>query len=282
MQRDPPVQLELEPTLTVRRTHELHGVEVWSMFNWLRPGCYCVPSLWFSAPFGPTIQELTMRHDGRPQTCDRTALLTAAAGEVCVIERLRGFQPRPGERTLVNLAVPLAAIEPELRMEVEKKLRCQIVSDAGTAHALRSVCRAIERGDQTNLKVDEMLQSFLLRVLRPLGAVTAEAHSCPRALRRAQDYIHSNWDQTFSLEMLAEAAGVSKWYLTRTFSRAFGVPPSEYARAVRARHALAALRAGRLPAHIASELGYSDQAHLTREIQRLYAITPATYRKGIA
>jgi AraC-like DNA-binding protein len=224
-----------------------------------------------------------MRHDGRAQGCDGTGLLLVPPGEVCVVERLTGDQPRPGERTLFTMAVPIPAIDPELWAQYERKVRCGTLQDPRPARALRFLCQAMEQRDFPDMRVEELLQGLLLCCLQASAAVTPrEKRLCARALRRARDFIHANWRQPFSLATLAEASGVTKWHLTRTFTSALGVTPSEYARVIRAQHALTALRAGEIPARIASDLGYSDQAHLTREIHRLYGFTPAAYRNAAA
>ena len=85
---------------------------------------------------------------------------------------------------------------------------------------------------------------------------------------------------------IAQLTGVSSRHLQRCFKEAVGLSPKEYALIRRARHALkrAALddnSAGGL-ARVAVETGYADQAHLTRDFQRLMHGAPEQLRMRIA
>jgi AraC-like DNA-binding protein len=86
------------------------------------------------------------------------------------------------------------------------------------------------------------------------------------------------------IEHLADAAGVSVRSLQRLFDVHVGVPPSFVVRRWRI---IEAAEAARLAAEhgegwrgwaaVAADLGYSDQAHLTRDFQRHLGTTPAAY-----
>lgn len=86
------------------------------------------------------------------------------------------------------------------------------------------------------------------------------------------------------IEHLAAAAGVSVRSLQRLFDVHVGVPPSFVIRRWRI---IEAAEAARLAAEqgsdwrgwaaVAADLGYADQAHLTRDFQRHLGTTPAAY-----
>lgn len=79
---------------------------------------------------------------------------------------------------------------------------------------------------------------------------------------------------------LSERIGCSPRHLIDGFREQIGVPPKRAARILRfdraARMVRGARRAGL--ARIASECGYHDQAHMTREFRALAGNTPAAYR----
>jgi AraC-like DNA-binding protein len=77
---------------------------------------------------------------------------------------------------------------------------------------------------------------------------------------------------------LAEATGLGERHLRRRFRDAVGYSPRTFGRVVRARRALALLRAGGAPAAVALDAGYADQAHLTRELRALAGKTPGAVR----
>ncbi|MGQ0589074.1 MAG: helix-turn-helix domain-containing protein [Sphingosinicella sp.] len=65
----------------------------------------------------------------------------------------------------------------------------------------------------------------------------------------------------------ASAHGLAPESVSRGFARAYGVTPHLYRAEARARRAIAAIRASERPlAAIASHLGFSDQAHMTRAV----------------
>jgi AraC-like DNA-binding protein len=73
---------------------------------------------------------------------------------------------------------------------------------------------------------------------------------------------------------------VSERTLHRRSLAAFGYSPQLLARVLRFRRALAALRAGRPPVEVAAGLGFTDQAHLTREVRRFGGTTPGAVQLG--
>lgn len=80
------------------------------------------------------------------------------------------------------------------------------------------------------------------------------------------------------VEWLAQALGISERQLRRRFHAAVGYGPKTLDRVLRFRrflsHAPSAAGEGDL-ARLAAELGYADQAHMTRECVRLSGLTPA-------
>lgn len=73
---------------------------------------------------------------------------------------------------------------------------------------------------------------------------------------------------------LAHCTGAHPRTLARLFQRAVGVSPKRFTRIVRLQSALRALPAGESSARVASELGYTDQAHFIREVRELFGSTP--------
>ena len=100
-------------------------------------------------------------------------------------------------------------------------------------------------------------------------------------LRRLVDEVRrSLWeDPGLSLRDLAGIAGVSAYHLSRTFRAGAGLTVSRYRIRVRTRMALERLDEGeRDLAGLAAELGFSDQAHLTRTLRHETDTTPARLR----
>jgi AraC-like DNA-binding protein len=80
------------------------------------------------------------------------------------------------------------------------------------------------------------------------------------------------------IERLADAAGVSRQHLTRSFREAVGVTPKLFARLARFQAGLACAGCGANVdwAQAALELGYADQSHMIAEFREFSGLTPET------
>lgn len=78
---------------------------------------------------------------------------------------------------------------------------------------------------------------------------------------------------------LAQELGCSRKHLTVRFRREFGVTPKLFARVARFDHAVALLRRDRFAglAELASDCGYADQAHMTRDFGEFAGSPPAAF-----
>jgi AraC-like DNA-binding protein len=83
-------------------------------------------------------------------------------------------------------------------------------------------------------------------------------------------------------EKLAAEAGISLRSLQRLFAEYVGIGPKWVIQRFRILDAIAAAHAGEVPdwAALARELGFSDQAHLTRVFTQVVGAPPASYRRA--
>jgi AraC-like DNA-binding protein len=89
----------------------------------------------------------------------------------------------------------------------------------------------------------------------------------------------SRLDSRASVGSLAAFVGVVPRTLQRYFRKRTGLAPKQYAAVQRFSGALRQIAVGRGSfAHIASEAGYSDQAHLTTELGRHAGLPPGQFR----
>ena len=79
----------------------------------------------------------------------------------------------------------------------------------------------------------------------------------------------------------SDMRGMTPWSVSRGFSQVFGISPSRFRARVRARRAWKTIWATKEPlAKIAAELGFSDQAHMSRALKNLTGHSPQFWRSA--
>ena len=104
----------------------------------------------------------------------------------------------------------------------------------------------------------------------------------PHAVRRAREFLEENISDKVTLNELAAVAELTPFRLLRSFKRAIGMTPHQYQLQARVRRAYALVRRseGGL-ADIAANVGFADQAHLTRHFKSIMGATPGQVRGAI-
>jgi transcriptional regulator GlxA family with amidase domain len=107
-------------------------------------------------------------------------------------------------------------------------------------------------------------------------------HERPRSLvRLAAARLAASLSQRVSMRSLADSLDVSERHLRDAFVFDVGCPPSQYLRRLRIERAKQLLRDGMPIKVIATEVGFVDTAHLSRNFKKIVGMTPAQFaRKG--
>ena len=98
--------------------------------------------------------------------------------------------------------------------------------------------------------------------------------------RRACRIIEANEGAAISLEELGQRVGASPFHLQRSFKRAIGVSPREYAQSLRLGQLKAALQRGESVLNAALDAGYNSTGVLYENATAQLGMTPATYGRG--
>jgi len=105
----------------------------------------------------------------------------------------------------------------------------------------------------------------------------------PVWLRRAKELLRDDAVNVKSISSIAAAVGIHPARLSTDFRRAYGYTPGEYLRRMRVRRAAQLLnQSDARICDIASQCGFSDQAHLTRLFQKQMNCTPAQFRRRLS
>jgi AraC-like DNA-binding protein len=98
-------------------------------------------------------------------------------------------------------------------------------------------------------------------------------------LSRAIRYISEHYAESITHRDLANACGLSIRTFERQFMATYHISPHDYIRQLRVRMSCNALVFTRKSlAKVATDFGFSDQSHFTREFRRLHGETPLAYR----
>lgn len=131
-------------------------------------------------------------------------------------------------------------------------------------------------GDE--LEAESRLALIRERLSRHLADAEPSAVRRDRSLaRRLRDLLDERVTSGLTLAEAAGLLGASETHLVRAFTGEHGIAPHQYLTGRRLDRARRLLLDGRTVADTAAEVGFYDQAHLTRHFRRLLGITPGRY-----
>jgi AraC-like DNA-binding protein len=142
----------------------------------------------------------------------------------------------------------------------------ELLGDAG-----RRLTELIEDAGDWDARFDLLDAAILARV--------AAARPPRPSVRWAWKALEASGGQV-EIGLLSDRIGCSRRHLIQGFREEIGVSPKKAARILRFDRAARVLRGGSVAslARIATDCGYHDQAHMTREFGALAGISPASYR----
>lgn len=108
----------------------------------------------------------------------------------------------------------------------------------------------------------------------------APPRRCQQLAEQIKQALLDSIESPITLDELARAFGCRKETLIRVFRRAFHTTPRAFVNNARIEQAKQRLRVGGKIAHVAADLGFSDQAQLHRTFVSYTASTPGQYRRA--
>lgn len=133
-----------------------------------------------------------------------------------------------------------------------------------TARTFEELCQVVR----------DTLDAFMTEVAQQ-GLARTNVH-----VRQALDYLAGVQAGPVSLDAAAAAAGVSRFRLAHLLKATTGQTLLQHAKRLRMEEARRLLENTTLScAEIATDLGFADQSHFTRQFREVAGITPARYRR---
>jgi AraC-like DNA-binding protein len=173
-----------------------------------------------------------------------------------------------------------AALPPFVCLPLARLQACQPILELLFLEAESENC-----GRQAMLdRLFELVLIQILRVLMEQGQVEAGmlAGLADERLRRALVAVHEAPERDWSLEALAEQAGMSRTSFATAFRDRVGLTPGSYLQRWRIGLAQKHLRQGRSLKLIATEVGYGSEAALSRAFRAQTGSSPREWRNSDA
>jgi AraC-like DNA-binding protein len=140
--------------------------------------------------------------------------------------------------------------------------------------------------DTISKSLVDMMFHYILREW--LERKKGEGYSWSRAikdshLQKAIAAIHAEPGKDWSVDQLAETAGISRAAFAQKFRRLSGDTPAHYLTRVRVQRAMDLLRSsGDSVERIAEAVGYNDSFVFSKAFKRIQGISPKEFRKSLA
>lgn len=157
-------------------------------------------------------------------------------------------------------------------------------NDPAAVEVFRDVVRAIEGGAKSQAAEAVLCLCELLAVKEGTedgvdALVSTTLHE--GAAQRAMAHFCGHLASPLSLRALAADEGLSTYALIRAYKRRFAITPMRHLTSLRVECACRLLREGVEPAAVAVEVGFADQAHLTRAFKQRLGTTPGAYQRMV-
>ncbi|KQN64056.1 MULTISPECIES: AraC family transcriptional regulator [unclassified Erwinia] len=154
-----------------------------------------------------------------------------------------------------------------------------VLHDPALSAQLRLLFSLLPEQGNTLLKESLLLTAFAWLVMRysRTRVVPAAVADATRAVLPVRELMAAHPEQNWSLQQLAEIAGLSPWYFLRQFKKSLGMTPHAWLLQQRLCRAREGLDRGEAIAQVSLRCGFSDQSHFTRHFKNSIGITPGDY-----
>ena len=206
---------------------------------------------------------------------------TAFAGDICVIHPYQihtgGTDGGTLEYQMIYPSVHWIASICKKSLNQLPLFASPVIQDS---RSFKSLLQVLAQNDSVGAHADEWCLALerAIRLLINKHAVSEgefpSPSECPGSIGLACHYLESRWRDSISFSELAKSVGLSQFHFSRQFKKKTGVQPRHYLRQIRLDEAKKMICSGVDLANTSVLAGFSDQAHMTREFQKVYGITP--------
>jgi len=187
-------------------------------------------------------------------------------------------------RTFYPSVQLMSTVAAELGQDRPPLFSQAIVADGDLVRAVAAAHQDSTSGDATSAETS-MLIALRKLVLHhgDWGGRRREAVASLGSRRRLSIYeqvIEDNLSAELDLQILAQAAGVTRFQVIRDFKKGMGLTPAAFIRDRKVRRANLLIQQGSSLADAAFAAGFSDQSHLSRIFRAAHGMTPGMFRRA--
>jgi len=135
--------------------------------------------------------------------------------------------------------------------------------------------------EEKEFKKEELFFFLLEQLIEEYAEPFDRAHTSNQneEVSAVCEFMRQNYMQNITLDDLSRIAGLSKYYLLRTFTKQQGISPYSYLITIRVGKAKKLLEQGVSPIEAALQAGFSDQSHFSNFFKKLIGLTPKQYMR---
>ena len=132
------------------------------------------------------------------------------------------------------------------------------------------------------LEAETRFHSVAAEIRASFGEQPVEPAERPRRelAERLRAYLDAHLYEPLTMSAAATQLDGGPTQLARSFADVFGIPPHTYVNGRRLDAARDRILAGQALADVAAEVGFADQAHLTRRFKEFLGTTPGRFGRG--
>ena len=156
-----------------------------------------------------------------------------------------------------------------------------VVPDTGLRAEVAALHDALACADD-RLDAETRLAFVAERIGRSLGGPVASrpAQTAADLAERLRAHLDERCFEPVTVAVAATAIGATPTQLARAFSSVYGITPHAYVIGRRLEAARDRILRGQALADVAAEVGFHDQAHLTRRFSQFLGATPGRFRRA--
>jgi AraC-like DNA-binding protein len=257
-------------------------------------GLEVMSARWVEHSFAPHMHDfyaVSLNYAGRGTFHYRRALPDATPGTCNLIapgELHTGHATCEDGWIYRNLCIEMSLMSTLLRSlewqgPLEVRFKLPLVNDHVLAGRLASAFASLNESNSL-LQNESLLLSVAARLATDHfvpGQSLSEPGREHKAVRHIREWLQAHSEQNVSVDSLADAVGLSPYYLVRAFHKHVGIPPHQYQRNIRVLRARKLLASGATISEVAYLAGFCDQSHLNRCFKMAFGLTPGKYATGV-